>query len=93
MTEDQRRHKAFAQYLSDELAQLWRAGTKRVERARIEEIGQRAGLDRDETYEACGAARGDIWQGEFVESNEGPGWVEVELKNVPPSGPPDAMGL
>ena len=34
MTEDQRRRKAFAQYLSDELAQLWRAGTKRVERAR-----------------------------------------------------------
>ena len=93
MTEGQRRRKVFAEYLSDELAQLWRAGTKRVERTRIEEIGRRAGLDQDDAYEAFGAARGDIWEGEFVEGDEGPGWEAVELTDVPPSGPPGDTGL
>jgi hypothetical protein len=93
MTERQRRRKEFAQALSDELAQLRRAGVERVERSRIGEIGQRVGLDRDETYEAFGSARGDIWRGDFVESDEGPGWEEVVLRDVPPSGPPDDVGI
>jgi hypothetical protein len=83
MTESQRRSKEFAQALSDELAQLWREGAKRVERPRIEEIGQRVGLDRGETYEAFEALRGDIWRGDFVESDEGPGWEAVLLKDIP----------
>jgi len=93
MTENQRRRNIFAEALRDELAQLWRAGVRHVERSRIEEIGQRVGLDRDETYEAFGAARGDIWRGDFIESDEGPGWEAVILKDVPASGPPDDVGL
>jgi len=93
MTESQRRRNVFAQVLRDELAQLWRAGVTRVARSRIDEIGQRIGLDRDETYEAFEAARGDIWRGDFVESDEGPGWEAVVLKDIPASGPPDDTGL
>ncbi len=84
MTESQRRSKEFAQALSDELAQIWREGAKRVDRPRIEEIGQRVGLDRGETYEAFEALRGDTWRGDFVESDEGPGWEAVLLTDIPP---------
>ena len=92
MTEGQRRRQEFARVLSDELAELWREGTERVQRSRIEEIGQRIGMDRDETHQAFEAARGDIWEGEYVEDDGEAGWEAVVLRNVSSTGYPRGTG-
>ncbi len=52
----------------------------------MEEIGQRFELDGEEARNLFVDARGDIWQGEFVESDDEPGWEAVELKRVPSVG-------
>jgi hypothetical protein len=36
-----------------------------------------------ETYKAFEAVRGDVWEGEYIESDEEPGWEAVKLENVP----------
>jgi hypothetical protein len=93
MTENQRRNKEFVRSLQDELARSWRAGVTRVDRTRIEEIGRRVGLDPTETYETVEAVKGDVWEGEFVASDEEPGWEAMVLENVPSSGPPEGTGI
>ena len=93
MTENQRRRQEFARGLQNELAKLWREGEDRIDRVRVEEIGQRFGLDRAEAHEAFMAFRGDIWEGELVETDEEPGWEAVVLRDVPPSGPQEGMGI
>jgi hypothetical protein len=77
------RHHRFDQALEDVLAKLEREGVDRVDRARVEGIGQRFGLDPTETREAFLGSRGDIWEGEFVETDEKPGWEVVILRRVP----------
>jgi hypothetical protein len=52
----------------------------------VEEIGLRFGLDQYEAREAFAALRGDVWEGEFIEANEEPGWEGMVLKGVPSSG-------
>ena len=84
MTESQRRRQEFVTALMNELAELWREGTTHVEWSQVEEIGRRSGLDQEaETYKAFEAVRGDVWKGEYIESDEEPGWKAVELENVP----------
>ncbi len=90
MTESQRRRQEFARALRNELAELWREGEDSVDRVRVEEIGRRFGLDEAETREMFVAFRGDIWEGEFVETDEEPGWETVVLKNVPTAARPDS---
>ena len=93
MTENQHRRQEFMRGLRDELAKLWREGENRIDRASVEEIGQRFGLDRAEAREAFMAFRGDIWEGEFVETDEEPGWEAVVLKDVPSSQPQEETGI
>jgi hypothetical protein len=90
MTENQRRRQEFVRALRNELAELWRRGEDNVDRARVEEIGGRFGLDETEAHEMFVASRGDIWEGEFVETDEEPGWEAVVLENVPTAARPDS---
>jgi hypothetical protein len=93
MTENRRRRQEFARGLQNELAKLWREGEDRIDRISVEEIGQRFGLDQDEAREAFVALRGDVWEGEFVETDEEPGWEAVVLKDVPSSGLREETGI
>ncbi len=93
MTEDQRRRHEFTQILMSELANYWRADETRIDRTRVEEMGRQVGLDPEEAREVFVAAKGDIWEGEFVESDEEPGWEAIVLENVPASGPPPTRGI
>jgi hypothetical protein len=90
MTEKQRHRQEFVKALRDELAQLWREGEDRVERVRVEEVGQRFDLDEDDARKTFVASRGDVWEGEFVETDEEPGWEAVVLENVPTAARPDS---
>ena len=90
MTEKQRHRQEFVKALRDELAQLWREGEDRVERVRVEEVGQRFDLDEDDARKTFVASRGDVWEGKFVETDEEPGWEAVVLENVPTAARPDS---
>ncbi len=90
MTEKQRHRQEFVKAIRDELAQLWREGQDRIERARVEEIGQRFDLDEDDARKTFEASRGDVWEGEFVETDEEPGWGAAVLENVPTAARPDS---
>lgn len=83
----------FLRALRDEVAELWRRGEDRMNREHVEEIGQRFDVDRDKAREAFVKARGDLWKGEFVESDEEPGWDAVMLESVPSSGPQEGNPL
>jgi hypothetical protein len=75
----------FEQALVDELAKLQREGVNRIDRARVEEIGQRFGIDAGEAGSTFVTYRGEMWQGDLIESDEGPGWEAATLENVPPT--------
>ncbi len=81
-----KRRRQFEETLRDTLAKLERDHVNRIERSEVEEIGQRFELDGDEARKLFVDARGDIWQGEFVESDDEPGWEAVELKQIPSVG-------
>lgn len=80
------RRREFEDALKHVLAKLGREGVDRVERSRIEELGQRFELDPDEARKLFVASRGDIWEGEFVESDDEPGWEAVDLERIPSVG-------
>ncbi len=81
-----KRRRQFEETLRDKLAKLERDQVNRIDRSEVEEMGQRFELDGDEARKLFVDARGDIWQGEFVESDNEPGWEAVELKRVPSVG-------
>ena len=87
MTDSMRRRNEFGEALRNVLAQLKREGVDRVDRARVEELGQRYGLDPDEARRLFADSEGTIWQGELVESAEEPGWEAAVLERVPPAAP------
>lgn len=78
-----RRRRQFEETLRDTLAKLEREGVDRMERSQVEEIGEQFELDRDEARKLFVKSRGDIWKGEFIESDEDPGWEAVELESIP----------
>ncbi len=73
----------FEEAIRNVVAKLNREGKDRIDRTDVEEIGQRYGLDSDEARKLFVDSRGDIWKGEFIESDEGPGWEAVTLESVP----------
>ncbi len=87
MNDSRRRRNEFGEALRNVLAQLKREGVDRVDRARVEELGQRYGLDPDEARSIFADSEGTIWQGELVESAEEPGWEAAVLEHVPPAAP------
>jgi hypothetical protein len=88
MTEGHRRRHEFAEVLMSELAKHWWAGETRIDRARVEEMGDAVGLDSTEAREAFMGLRGEVWEGEIIESDEEAGWEAVVLSNVPSTGAP-----
>ena len=81
-----RRRRQFEETLRDTLAKLEREGVDRMERSQVEEIGEQFELDRDEARKLFVKSRGDIWKGEFIESDDEPGWEAVELESIPSAG-------
>ena len=76
----------FEEALRNEIAKLAREGVDLVDRSHMEEIGQRFELDRDEARKLFVDSRGDIWKGEFIESEEEPGWEAAALERAPSVG-------
>jgi hypothetical protein len=85
VTESIKRHNEFTEALMHELARLWRQGERRIDRAHVEEIGERYEVDPDEASRAFVDSRGTLWEGELIESEGGSGWA-AELTNVPSVG-------
>jgi hypothetical protein len=81
-----KRRREFEEGLKNVLAKLGREGVDRIERSQVEEIGQRFELDPDDARKLFVKSRGYIWKGEFVESDEEPGWEAVELERIPSVG-------
>ncbi len=81
-----RRRRQFEENLRDTLAKLEREGVDRIDRSQVEEIGERLEIDRDEARKLFVESRGDIWKGEFIESDDEPGWEAVELERIPSVG-------
>ncbi len=93
MTDKARRHNEFAEALRNVLAELGREGTGRIDRSRVEELGQRFGVDRDEARRIFLDSKGTIWEGELVGTDEEAGWEAAALKHVPPAGPRPEDGI
>ena len=85
MTEGMKRHNEFTEALMHELARLWREGERRIDRAHVEEIGERYNVDPGEASRAFVDSRGTLWEGELVDG-DGSDWVAAELANVPAAG-------
>jgi len=83
--EGTRRRREFEEAIRDAVAKLRREGKDRIERSRVEEVGERYELAPEEARELFVDSRGDIWKGEFIESDEEPGWEAVKLESVPSS--------
>ena len=81
-----RRRREFEEALRNEVAKLEREGVDRIDRSDVEEIGQRFELDRDEARKLFVDSRGNIWKGEFIESEGEPGWEAATLERVPSVG-------
>ena len=93
--EGTRRRREFEEAIRNVVAKLSREGEDRLERTHVEEIGERHDLDPEEARELFVDSRGDIWKGEFVESDEEPGWEAVRLESAPSSAAdaPDDLGV
>ena len=86
MTESIKRHNEFTEALMHELARLWRQGERRIDRAHVEEIGERYEVDPDEASRAFVDSRGTLWEGELAEGDGESDWRAAELTNVPSVG-------
>ena len=89
------KRRQFEEAIRNVVAKLSREGKDRIERTHVEEIGGQCGLNPEEARELFVDSRGDIWKGEFVESDEEPGWEAVRLESVPSSAAdaPDDLGV
>lgn len=84
-----RHRREFEEALRNVVAKLEREGKARIERFHVEEIGQRYELSPDEARKLFMDARGDVWKGELIESEEESGWEAATLERVPSSGASD----
>lgn len=84
--EGTKRRREFEEAIRNVVAKLGREGKDRIDRAYVEEIGQRYELDPDEASKLFVEARGNIWQGELIESEDESGWEAVTLGRAPATG-------
>ncbi len=75
------------------IAGLRREGADRIDRERVEELGERYGIDRDEARRVFADSKGTLWEGEFVETEEEPGWESATLESAPTIGPRPEEGI
>ena len=83
-----KRRREFEEALRNILSKFEREGVDRIERSQVEEIGERYELDREKARELFVKSKGDIWEGDIVESEGEPGWEAATLKNIPSTGKP-----
>lgn len=86
MTEGARDRNEFARTLRDMVAKVQREGGNRVERDRVEGLGERFGMDPEEARRIFVDLRGDVWRGELVGTDDPAGWTAAELEDVPATG-------
>lgn len=81
-----RNRNEFGQALRDVVAKIVREGETRVDRERIERLGERHGVDPDEARRIFVDLKGDVWRGELVGTDDPAGWSAAELDDVPSAG-------
>lgn len=81
-----RNRNEFAQALRNMMAKVVREGEVRVDRERIERLGERHGVAPDDAREIFVSLKGDVWRGELVGTDDPAGWSAAELDDVPSAG-------
>ncbi len=93
MTEGARDRNEFARTLRDTVAKIVREGKNRVDRERVERLGERFGMDPEEACRVFVNLRGDAWRGELVGTDDPAGWSAAELEDVPSTGSQPGKGV
>ncbi len=93
MTESARSRNEFAMALRNMVAKIVREGEARVDRERVEQLGERHGIDPEEARRIFVDLKGDVWRGELVATDDPAGWSEAELEDVPSSGGQTGKGV
>ena len=93
MTESAANRNEFAMALRNLVAKVVREGETRVERERVERLGERHGVDPEEARRIFVDLKGDVWQGELVGTEDPVGWSAAELEDVPSSGGHPGRGV
>lgn len=83
----------FGQALRNTVAKIVREGETRIDRERIERLGERHGVDPDEARRIFVDLRGDVWRGELVGTDDPAGWSAAELDDVPSAGGQPGKGV
>ena len=86
MTEGARNRNEFARTVRDVVAKIRREGGSRVDRERVEGLGERFGMDPGEARRVFVDLKGDAWRGELVGTDDPAGWAAAELEDSPATG-------
>ena len=83
----------FAHAVRDVMAKIVREGETRVDRERVEKLGERHGVDLEESRTIFVNLKGDVWRGELIGSDDPAGWSAAELDDVPAAGGQPGNGV
>ncbi len=86
MTEGARNRNEFARTLRDVVAKIEREGGNRIDRERVEGLGERFGMDPEEARKIFVGLKGDEWRGELVGTDDPAGWSAAEIEDAPSTG-------
>ena len=81
-----KRRREFEEAIRNVVAKLGREGEERIDRAHVEEVGQRYELEPEEASKLFVESRGNIWRGELIESEGEQGWEAAKLERAPATG-------
>ena len=93
MSEGGHNRNEFAMALRNLVAKVVREDETRIDRERIERLGERHGIGPDEASRIFVGLKGDVWRGELVGSDEGAGWSSAQLEDVPSAGGQTGKGV
>ena len=83
----------FSHAVRDVMAKIVREGETRVDRERVEKLGQRFGVDPEEASRIFVKLKGDVWRGELIGADDPAGWSAAELDDVPSAGGQPGKGV
>ena len=86
MIEGARNRNEFARTLRDVVAKIEREGGNRIDRERVEGLGERFGMDPEEARRIFVDLKGDAWRGELVGTDDPAGWSAAEIEDAPSTG-------
>ena len=93
MTEGARNRNEFAMALRNLVAKVVREGETRIDRERVERLGERHGIDPGEASRMFVDLKGDVWRGELVGTDDPAGWSAAEMDDVPSAGGQPGKGV